>query len=236
MNNLIIPEIDEKALEGQVNPLVVRARSLEVKTQTDDEEAQKGLVSCATAEKFIRAVYKDPKAVLDKAHDDMCAAEHRWLDPIVEAKRLYSDKHNRYAREQQAIADKRAAELAAMAQKQEEDRRLADAAAAEAEGDHEGAEAIISEPIAPVRVAVPVAITKVAGVYRPRAVWSAEITDMKALIKWVASRIDQDPGVAAYLEPCTTALNAIARAQKSALRIGGVRAVEKDATNVRTAV
>lgn len=233
MNQIIVPEVDSRALADQVMPVVERARALTVKTQEDDEVAQQGLLACAKAEKFIRSIYKAPKAVLDKAHKDLCAEEAQWLDPIREAKGLYFSKHTAYVSEQERLAREKAARLAEEARRQEEERRLQDAALADMNGSTEEAEAILSEPIAPVAVEVPVSVTAVKGVGKARKVWGAEVFDLRALIKWVAARIDQDPGVAAYLEPSLPALNAIARAQKAALKIDGVRAVERAISNVR---
>lgn len=201
MNQIIIPEVDSKAIADQVNPIVSQARSLVVNTQEDDEIAQKGLLVCAKIEKFIRALYKAPKAVLDKAHKDLCAEEAKWLDPLEEAKKLYFEKHNAYVAEQERIARETAAKS--------------------------------NEPVGSAQVEAPIAVTSVKGVGKPRVFWTAEVFDLKALIKWVTARLDQDPGVAAYLEPSMTALNSVARAQKADLKIDGVRAVEKMTTNIR---
>lgn len=54
-----------------------------------------------------------------------------------------------------------------------------------------------------------------------RSTWKAEVTDMLALVKFVA----ENPDWIGLLSANQSALNAAARAQKSALKIGGVKAV-----------
>jgi hypothetical protein len=233
MSNLLVPDPDVKALSVEVLPVVERARILVIRTQEDDEDAQRDLLKIAQVEKFVKNIYTNPKSILKQAHSAMCAEEAKWLGPLTEAKGLLWQKHSDYDQEQQRIAKQKAEALEAKALAEEEARRNEDAIRAEVSGDSAAAQEILAEPILAATVHVEAAVSKVDGVGKGRSVWSAEIVDLKALIKWVAARMDTDPGVVAYLEPATVPLNAIAKAQKSALRVDGVRAVEKIVSNVR---
>jgi len=59
--------------------------------------------------------------------------------------------------------------------------------------------------------------------------WSAQVTDKAALVKAAA----ENPAYLAYLEPDMKSLNALARAQKNALAIPGVKAVNQAGLSVR---
>jgi len=125
-------------------------------------------------------------------------------------------------------ADQRAkAEAARIAREEaaaEAARLAAEARAAEAAGDIDTAidrtyDAELAAIPAPVE-----APTQVAGISH-RVVWSAEITDFDALVRAAAEK----PGMyRAYLMPNMQALNVLAKAQKEAMEIPGVRAVSEN--------
>mgnify|MGYP001593207019 CR=1 FL=1 len=110
------------------------------------------------------------------------------------------------------------------------DRKLAEAIAAEARGDKEEAEAIVSEPIEDVVVRVEPAIEKVEGSF-DRSSWSAECFDLEATILWAAQDVKAR---SCYLAHAQVGLNAHARAKKSVdLGIPGVRGVKTTTLNTR---
>lgn len=167
----------------------------------------------------------------------------RWLDghraalrdkadveaPLTEAERVVKDAMVAYDREQDRLQREAQRKADEEARQREEQDRLERAAAMEREGNAFGdtalvaeAEALISEP-APIVQAAPVAkaTPKVAGITY-RTTYSAQVTDVVALIRFVAA----NPSHAALLTPNLTALNAQARSLRTALQIPGVRVIE----------
>jgi hypothetical protein len=167
----------------------------------------------------------------------------RWLDghraslkdkadaeaPLTEAERIVKDgmlawdrEQERQRREAQRLADEEV-------RRREEDERVARAAAMEREGHDFGdetlvqeAHALINEP-APVVTAAPIAkATPTVKGISYRTTYSAQVTDLVALIRFVAA----NPSHAALLSPNMTALNAQARSLKQALRLPGVHVIE----------
>ena len=136
----------------------------------------------------------------------------------------------KYEDEARAVAEAQARALAEAARKQEEERKLAEAIAAEARGDKEEAEAIVSEPIEDVVVRVEPEVAKIEGQF-DRSSWSAECLDIEATILWAAQDVKAR---ACYLAHAQVALNAHARAKKSVdLGIPGVRGVKTTTINTR---
>jgi hypothetical protein len=96
-------------------------------------------------------------------------------------------------------------------------------------GNEEEAEALeaTAEQVTAAEAAEP---TKVAGVHTVTT-WSAEVTDIQALIQACAD--GKTPGGPRLVEPNMPALNALAREFKDKLDIPGVRAVSTTSTAVR---
>lgn len=167
---------------------------------------------------------------------DLRAEVNRTFDPII---------HKQYQAHQEAIAQKKRHDaplmqaegllkprMAAYLRAEEESRRAAEkvlqeaatlqeAVDAEARGDQRSAEAALDgQGIVSVSMPTP---PKVAGISR-REVWSAEVTDLAALIKAVAA----GHAPMALLLPNMSALNQQAKALKASMRYPGVKAVRED--------
>jgi hypothetical protein len=148
-------------------------------------------------------------------------------DKLDEASRLLRSRMLEYSRrEQQRIAEENATrERAAREARQELEARAAEAANAgrqeEAFALSTGA-SVLTAPVTPVRVA------KVAGI-STRTNWIAECTDLAALVDYVSKH----PEYLNLLQPNQAALTAIGKAQKSALKIPGVRAYDRGGIAVR---
>ena len=112
---------------------------------------------------------------------------------------------------------------AAQALRKEREKLEAQAARALATGKLEKAEALrITAEAIPERMEIAPTATKVAGL-ASRSTWRAELVDKLALVTYVA----QHPEWLNLLEPNMTAINGLARSQKSALAIPGIRAVQE---------
>jgi hypothetical protein len=185
--------------------------------------------------KGIKALRAELDATFDpivssafRAHRTACEQKRKAEAPLSQAEATVKAALIRYDDEQERLrraAQRRAEEEA---RRRDEDERLARAAELEREGNEFGdpalveeAEALISQPPAPVAIApVEKATPKVSGQHFVTT-WSAQVTDMAAFVKFIASR----PQFLNLLTVNQAALNAQARSLKEALQIPGVRAV-----------
>jgi hypothetical protein len=154
------------------------------------------------------------------AHRALCAEKRDAEAPLAEAERIVKNGLVAWDRvqEQQREAERR--RLEEEARREAEDRRLAEAAALAAAGATEMADALLDEPVDVPVVAVAPLTPKVNGIAY-RETWSAQITDLHALVKYIAA----NPSHLGLLIANQTALNAQARSLKGQLRIPGVKAV-----------
>lgn len=200
-------------------------------TVTDKDSHGRGLSllkDIAGAEKRVIELFKEPKKAADTAHKFLTGLERQILGPIVTARKEVDGKVWRFEEQERARAEEEARKKAEAARRAEEDRKLREAEDAEKAGDKKLADEILNEPIeTPVVPAAP-ALAKVEGV-TSRSTWRAEVTDPMALIRYVAAH----PEWESLLAPVMPALNSLARAQRSNLKIPGVRAIEEVSKAVR---
>jgi hypothetical protein len=172
-----------------------------------------------TFDPHIKRAHEAHKALLKEKQD----AEA----PLAQAERIVKDGLVAYDREQERIRREEARRLEDEARRQEEERRLMEAIELEEAGNEAGDEglkaeavALLEQPIIVPTVAVAPSTPKVAGVAF-RETWSAKVTDLAALVKYVAAH----PQFAGLLSANMPALNAQARSLKGQLQIPGVEAV-----------
>ncbi len=212
---------DTREVETESSALVTQANALTIATKEDHGGALAFLKRTATAKAQVVALFREPKAAAHAAHKAITAAESKLLTPLDDARRIVEAKALAYEDAARRAAEEEQRRLAALAQKAEEERLIAEAIAADAAGDAELAEAIVSEPVSAPVVHVAPAVAKVAGV-SSRGVWKAEVTDKLALVRFVAA----NPSWLHLLEAEMSALNGLAKSQKGQLQIPGVRCVE----------
>jgi len=156
------------------------------------------------------------------AHKKAVAQKKRLEAPLIAAEATIKGTMGAYIKEQERIAREHEARLAAEQREREEEARLAEAALLEEAGELEEAEAVLDAPsVAPPPV-VQRQVPKMAGV-STRETWSAEVTDLGLLVGAIANGKATVASVTANM----TVLNALARSQKGAMKIPGVRAVCK---------
>lgn len=201
-------------VNNQAQAITDRLRAVQTITTPDDYRAALEL-------------YKEGKAMLkaidDRHADDIEFAhrEHKRLlaerdaikKPVEEATDRIKRMAGEWDREQRMKAQEEARRLQAEAIKREEERKLAEAIAAEAAGDRGGADAIMEEVITLPPAYVPPPVPKVEGVVF-REVWQFEITD--------ASAIPRE-----FLEPNLKMIGERVRSMKGLTNIPGVRAYSK---------
>lgn len=206
----------------ELAPVVAAAHAFVIVDKASHETALLRIKLLRSGEKEITEHHEPTRAALELAKKKLLAARDGLIGPLVAARQVYNRKADEYE-----AADKRRTEEERIAKEREarqaeEARKLTEALAAEEAGDDELAHQIIEEEITVPAVQVQSGVAKVAGV-STRELWSAEVFNPMALIRFVA----QHPEWVRLLEPSLPELNAIARAQREAMTIPGVRAVSK---------
>lgn len=162
-------------------------------------------------------------------HKGLTSLRSTLTEPPEQANRMLNRKATDYETEQERLARAEQVRLEEQARKREEESRLIDAAELEQAGQAEEAAAVLQAPMPQPVIHVPAQVAKIEGVTR-RTTYRAEVTDLMALIRHVAAH----PDLVNLLAANTTALNAMARAQRLELRLPGVRAVAEVSRAVRS--
>jgi len=219
MQPTVITMPDEQPVLTELAPLQDSARALVVTSKETHEIGLGYLKELAQVERNVVALFKDSKTTAFAAHKAACAAESRLLDPIKQARMIITRTLNAYEADQARLAEIERRRLEAEAKKKLEEQALA--AAEKAPTTMDGL-AIIDEALAeaPPVVYVEPTVAKVNGV-SSRTTWSAQVTDLLALVKYVA----ENPSWIGLLVPDTARLNQLARSMQKELNIPGVKAV-----------
>jgi hypothetical protein len=218
----------------EVMPIPQRARLIVVSDQRSLEDANLMFLDIKALRKKIADTFDPIIAAAHKAHSEAIAQRKLVEEPLIVAERWLNGQVTDYKREQDRIRAEEeerlrqeAIKAVAFQRLQEETERLAEAAALEAAGAKEEAEALVAEAIEerekPIEAYVPPpAAPKVelegAAV---KTYWRAEVTDLKALCRAIV----EGTCPVSYVEPNMTVLNMQARALKKEMVIPGVRAV-----------
>lgn len=241
-------------LEQEGSELVVRIGALEVVSETSFQEMAEYARHCRRGEKAVDEVM-DP--IRESAHRTWKVAVERQKmlkAPFVAGREIADHRMGVYQAEQErrrkaaeearrieqerleAEARKEALRLEEEARRAAEEATLAVAIQAEEQGDAAAAEQILEQPVfvapvlprpvfaPPVQVAVPQA----QGVSF-RSVWSAEVYDLRMLVRAVADGRVPLNAIAADM----TVLNGVARSLKGNMAYPGVKAVEKRSVGVK---
>jgi len=164
---------------------------------------------------FVDRAYKAYKA--DYAERD------RYLAPLEEAEALLKKPLGEWQAAEKRKQEEAQRALEAQARKEAEEAQIAQAEAAAAAGNKEMAEEIISQPTVAAPVVAPKIVPKVAGLSF-RDSYSAQVTDLKALLKGVL----EGTVPMAAIEANQSFLNTQARALKAELKYPGVRVLNNN--------
>ncbi len=205
--NIVDTEIvkDEGSLQKEIAPVVSDSRSLVVSDAASYEIAGETVKRLTAIEKKIKAFWAPEKEMASKLHKSIVAKEKDMLSVVVDEKSAKIASMHAWAEEQEQ-ARREAAELAAT-----------ERAAAAAESASSGT-AVCVVSAAPTTPAVPTGYGQFV-----RKTWSAEVTDLSALVKAVAAGLVPVQAIKAD----EVFLNSQARLHKSSLEFPGVVAVEK---------
>ena len=211
-------EVEQKALT-----IPEQAKGLTVSSNEQYEQGEGLLATCKQLETEIHAAFDPIVEKANLAHKEAVAQRTKYLTPIEEGRKILKQKMIAYQSDQEIKRFKEQQRLEAEARKRADDEALASAVQAEAEGDKETADAILSEPVqvAPVvaQRTAPAASRLSAG----RSVWSAEVVNLMMLVKSIAAGTQP----ITLIQANETALNGMARSLKGSMAIPGVKAVER---------
>ena len=185
-----------------------QARQIQIKSQDDYVRASELILTIKAIRKKITDIFKPIKQKMDAAKQEVLDQEKLVDKPLQEAESLLSPRIIAWNREQERIRQEEEARLREIARKEEEERQLQAAIAAEQSGNKEEAQAIIETPVQATPVVVPKAVPKVAGM-SIRENWKFRITNEKL--------IPRD-----YLKVDEVKIGQVVRAMKSACNIPGV--------------
>ena len=228
MSEYRIEKPEAEKIQETYLPIVSSARALCVTDQVSHGAALTWMKELKGAEKKVRERLDPLIASANAAHKGLTKLRSDLLRPIEQAASILDGRCQEYERVEREKALAEARRLEDEARKREEERQLLDAIHAEESGDSETAAAIMAEkPVVPVVVVAP-AVAKVDGV-SSRTNWRAEVHDKLALVRYVATH----PEWINLLEPNESSLNGLAKSQRDALAIPGVRAVAEQVRSIR---
>jgi hypothetical protein len=181
----------------------------------------------------IDRVLGKPKKQAHELHRELSARHNEQMNPVKRVMEIIKQKLNAHYDEEARLRRVREAEEAAAQRKIDEQRRIDEAAALEAAGEDEEAEAVLEEP-APAP-ATPQHAAKVAGISH-RDKWSAVVKDPLKLI--LAAANGDAVAIAILTSPSVVkAMNASAsekaRALKEHLKVEGVKVMRDTITSHR---
>jgi hypothetical protein len=205
--NTAIAEITE--VETRALSVPDQAKAITITDNATYEKAAEILLVIKDIRKEISDTFTPIKRKMDAAKKEVLDQEKRADIPLQEAEGIIKPKIAAYLAEQERIRKAEEDRLRAIAKKEEEDRRLAEAASLEAAGETEAAEEVISEPVYVPPPVVASTVSKVAGVAM-RETWTYEIVDEKQLPRQ-------------YLIPDEKAIRAAVNSLHERCNIPGVR-------------
>ena len=184
------------------------ANSLKVETSEHYTAAGAMYTNLHQLEKDIHERTDPVVKAAHEAHKEAKALQNGLLQPVSEAKKSVKQKMLTYESEQEKIRRDEEARLQEIARQEAEENTLRAAEAAEAAGDSEVAEAIISEPVMAAPVVLPKSTPKVDG-FVSRTVWKFRIVN-EALVPNEYKMIDEKK------------LGGVVRSMKNGINIPGV--------------
>ena len=208
-------------LEAQAKKL-----ALSIKDDATYREASAFRVTIDKQLKACKVIIKPTVSAAHFAHQEAKKVETTVSDPMENALEILDPQISRWRIEQENARRIEQEKINRQLQKDEEDRRLAEAEELAKSGKKEEAEAILEAPIVAPQVVLP-PTTKVDGI-SDRTYWSADVFDLKLLCKAVAEGKADVSCVMAHMPT----LNGIAKGMKAAMNAEwsskGVRAVSRN--------
>jgi hypothetical protein len=231
MSDITIHAPSTGAVEKLGSSLVQRAGAMVIDDEDSHAEAlmlMQDLKRCR--KRIVDEIFAKPKKLAHATWRAFCESERKLTGPCDKAHFQLDLKVQKYERRERERAEEEARQRQAEARKAEQEAALRDAVALEEAGELEAAEEILeAAEHAPEPVVEPEPqLAKVAGVHNTTR-WSAEVTDLLQLVKFVS----EHPEHLEAIKPNMTYLNQLARAQRSRMKVDGVRPVSITSKTVR---
>lgn len=208
------------------NPLLEQVRQLAVASAAAANDMAAMLVSIKEKAKFIKEKFAGSVKAAYEAHKAVKALENECLAPLEEAEKLAKSKLAAFEMAERERERKLQIELQAKAEadaRKERERLEVEAAKAREAGETEMADAMVEQ--ASMTVAIPMVVStersKTPGVSFTTT-WGFEVVDLDLVPR-------------EYLVVDEQKLGAVAKATKGALKIPGIKFVEKTGVSARCA-
>jgi len=224
-------EIIERRAQTEGSVVVQEATRLEIEDSRSYVSAGEFRKEINRRDAALEAEFKPIKQSLDAAKRKVLDFEKKARGPLAEARGIVDSKILAYEEAAERERQAEEAKLREAARKADEERRIREAEEMVKEGvSQEDALAALDATPPPPAPSLGPAVPKVMGMSF-REVWSAEVLDLHSLICHVAMH----PELVNLLTPSESGLNAMARAQKGAFNLPGVRALcERKVAGSRT--
>lgn len=218
---VIAPKMRD-AVEKDTGVLVQRADEIQVVDDVSYENAGEFLRDIKTHQKRVGEMCQPAIASANKAHKDALELRNTLLAGSVKAERVIKARMAEYQME--VDRKRREAEERAARERQKaiEEEQLRRAAELEAQGHHEAAERALTDEHTPAPLPPPVTVAEKPSVkgIATREVWSAEVTDLKALVQaWIDGEVPANA-----ILPNEKLIAKMGRTLQSAFRWPGCRA------------
>lgn len=216
-------EAETKALTA-----LEKARSFEIVEVQDRVLVENDIRLLKMLEDEITATFGPLVKKAHETHKAILAEQNKALVPVNDARKLLKQKAMAWDNEQEIARREEENRLRDIARRQAEEEALNAAAQAEADGDHEVAEAIVAAPVVVPQVTIPKAF-KAGTLTSGRSTWSATCFDAAAFIKAAASgnsialSILTTPAAIEFIE---SKMRPMAVSMKQGLNVPGIRSVE----------
>lgn len=191
--------------------------ALAIKDEDTYTEAMEFLKTIKGARKKAKDWFEPLKKKTKAAWDEVCGMFNEVDTPLENSEKVIKSYGEKYLDEQKRLKQIEADRIAAEERKRAEEAKLSEAENIANTGDHEAANAVLEKPLI-TAPAPKVTNTKVSGI-RVSEVWSAEVTDLKALIKDVA----EGKAPLCTLQANMSELNRLAKALKAEMKYAGVK-------------
>lgn len=230
---MIQQNTDLSVMKEEINAIVIEAKSFTIKSEEENNKAFSFLV---VVKKLINKVHDAFDPVVEAAHNShkiAVAKRKEQLEPLEQAEKIVKQLGVNYLAEQQRIkeeAERKARAEAEAAERKRKDELEAQAKRHEANGNIAKAEERreMAEQVFIAPRPVVANVIKAEG-QSLKEVWSAEVTDLHALIKAVA----EGRAPITLVMADQVALNKQAKATKNAFPIPGVKFFSTKSMSVR---
>lgn len=216
----------EEKLQSSGALMVQKANEMTITTNEQYEDAGRFLVEIKTRMKQVTDYWKEPKAQAASAHKLICTKEKEMMTPLTNAEAII--KKSMVAYQKVVEEERRKEEERLQKLKQEEvDRQLAQAIAAEQNGDQQGAEMsmAMAQMIDDMKPTQAIAKPTASGT-SVRKTWKARVIDPKLVPAYVN-------GIEVR-QISMSALNSLAKMTNGELQVPGVEFYEDQSVVARS--